>query len=93
MADMIESGMQTYALKLPPPTRIPEEQLTDLEPPVLAFIAGESVMHDPAAAVESARRTLPDQSVKFYPEASHAINGEYPEEIAADLAVFLDSVE
>ncbi|MFC3997356.1 alpha/beta fold hydrolase [Nocardiopsis sediminis] len=93
-ADMIESGMKTYTLRLPQPTRIPEQRLRDLEPPVLAFIAGESVMHDPQTAAATARRALPDgSSVEVYPDASHAINGEYPDAIAADLTAFLDSVE
>jgi len=47
-------------------------------------------MHDAAAAAEVARRTLKHGTVKVYPGASHAINGERPAEIAADLAAFLD---
>jgi hypothetical protein len=30
--------------------------------------------------------------VTLYPDASHAINGEYPDEIAADVFAFLDSI-
>lgn len=30
-------------------------------------------------------------TVKVYPDASHAINGEYPAEVAADIAAFLDA--
>lgn len=93
VADMIESGMQNYALALPQPTRIPEARLADIEPPVLAVLAGESVMHDSAEAVDVAERTLPDGSVELYPEASHAINGEYPDELAGDIAEFLGTVE
>ena len=32
-------------------------------------------------------------SIGGYPEASHAINGEYPEEIAADIDAFLTATE
>ncbi|GAB3465457.1 alpha/beta hydrolase [Streptomonospora sediminis] len=91
VARMIESGMRNYALKLPAPARIPEDRLAGVRPPVLAFIAGESVMHDPAEATATARRALGDESVRVYPQASHAINGEYPDRIAADLADFLGS--
>ncbi|MFD6951429.1 alpha/beta hydrolase [Nocardiopsis sp. TSRI0078] len=89
VADMIESGMQNYALKLPQPGRISEEALEDLDMPVLAVVAGESVMHDPDVAVATAERALSPGTVEVYPDASHAVNGEYPQELAADIAAFL----
>lgn len=89
VADMIESGMQNYELTLPPPGRISEGALADLDMPVLAVIAGRSVMHDPDTAVATAERTLTHGTVKVHPDASHAINGEYPGELAADIAAFL----
>ncbi|WP_022917474.1 alpha/beta fold hydrolase [Ruania albidiflava] len=89
VAQMIEAGMQHYRMKLPQPEQISPEQLASLEMPVLAFIAGESVMHDPPTAAITAEQTLAHGTVRVYPEASHAINGEYPEEIAADIGAFL----
>lgn len=90
VADMIESGMQGYALKLPQPTRISEEALRGIDLPVLAIIAGESVMHEASTAVETAERALPRGGVKVYPDASHAVNGEYPARIAEDIDAFLE---
>ena len=92
VADMIEAGMQHYVRKLPSPTRVSEEQLAELEMPVLAIIAGDSVMLDPQTAAETAERALPDGTVRVYPGASHAVNGEHPEQIAADVAAHLDAV-
>lgn len=89
VADMIEAGMRTYAMQLPAPTRIPEERLRDLRVPVLAIVAGRSVMHDPATAVGVAERAFGAGGVRVYPEATHALNGEVPDRIAADLAAFL----
>ena len=89
VAQMIEAGMQHYRMKLPQPEQISPEQLASLEMPVLAFIAGESVMHDPPTATATAERALTDGTVHVYPEASHAINGEYPEQLAADIGAFL----
>ncbi|MBF6508082.1 alpha/beta hydrolase [Nocardia farcinica] len=89
VAQMIEAGMQHYQLRLPQPTRIAEEELAGLDLPVLAIIAGRSVMHDPGTAVATAERALPAASVRVYPDASHAINGEHPDRIAADIAEFL----
>ena len=55
---------------------------------MLALIAGRSVMHDAASAAARARNLLPRGQVELWPDASHAINGEYPEEIAETAAAF-----
>jgi pimeloyl-ACP methyl ester carboxylesterase len=70
-----------------------EAQLTALDIPVLAIIAGASGMHNSAEGAETARRLLDPGEVKVYPEASHAINGEYPEEIAADISGLLSRID
>ena len=85
VADMIEAGMQTYALALPQPALLEPR----LPVPTLVILAGRSVMHDSAAAAANARRLNPTATVLTYPDASHAISGEYPERIAADVAAFL----
>ncbi|MDA0637528.1 alpha/beta fold hydrolase [Nonomuraea sp. MCN248] len=91
VADLIESGMRAYTLKLPQPSLIGEQALGGLTMPVLAILAGKSVMHDPGVSREVAGRALRNGTVKVYPDASHALSGEHPEEIAADLAAFLDA--
>jgi pimeloyl-ACP methyl ester carboxylesterase len=93
VAQMIEAGMQTYALHLPAPSRIPQNRIATIGQPVLVIMAGRSPMHDSAAAADLARRSLQRGTVRVYPEASHAINGEYPDEIAADIDAFLAAVE
>lgn len=90
VAEMIEAGMQHYRLRLPQPTRISEDRLASLDRPVLAIIAGESVIHDPQVAEDTARRTLPQGEVLVFPSASHAINGEHPDEIAAAITNVVD---
>lgn len=90
VADMIEAGMRHYSMKKPQPTRITEEQLGTLEMPVLAIIAGRSVMHDSTVAVDTAERAMPNARVRLYEGASHAVNGEYPAETAADIAELVD---
>ncbi|HEU5129985.1 MAG TPA: alpha/beta hydrolase [Glycomyces sp.] len=89
VAAMIEAGMQHYKLRLPQPARIGEDRLAGLEMPVMAIIAGESVMLDPDAAVATAERALPDGTVHLYEGASHAVSGEHPDRIAEDIAAFL----
>lgn len=89
IARMIEAGLQTYAMKLSAPTRPSDDQLAAVDVPVLVLMAGKSRLHDAGEGAEQARRLLARGTVKVYPEASHAINGEYPEQIAADIAAFL----
>ncbi|GAA2426049.1 alpha/beta hydrolase [Actinomadura vinacea] len=91
VADMIESGMKNYTLRLPQPKLIGEGPLGRLKMPVLAILAGKSVMHDVGDSRKVAERVLQNGTVKIYPNASHAINGEHPQEVAADLAAFLDA--
>jgi pimeloyl-ACP methyl ester carboxylesterase len=93
VAQMIEAGMQTYALHLPAPSRIPEDRIAAVRQPVMVIMAGRSPMHDSAVAADCARRSLQHGTVRVYPRASHAINGEYPDEIAADIDAFLAAVE
>jgi pimeloyl-ACP methyl ester carboxylesterase len=90
---MIEAGMQTYALHLPAPNRISQDRIAAIRQPVLVIMAGRSPMHDSAAAADLARRSLQQGTVRVYPEASHAINGEYPAEIGADIAAFIAAAE
>lgn len=89
VADMIEAGMRTYAMHQPQPGRIPEERLREIGVPVLAVVAGRSVMHDPATSVGVAERAFGAEQVRVYPDATHALNGEVPDRIAADIAAFL----
>lgn len=86
---MIEAGMSSYAMKLPQPAMITQQQLAALDMPVLAIIAGESPMQDSKEAARTARETLRNPTVKVYPGASHAINGEHPERFASDVEDFL----
>lgn len=89
VAHLIEAGMAGYTLRLSAPTRISAARLRSIRIPTLVFLAGRSVMHSGAGARTVAERALPHVSVRFYPNASHAINGEYPDEIARDLEDFL----
>jgi pimeloyl-ACP methyl ester carboxylesterase len=92
IAQMIEAGMQGYALKLPAPQQINEQQLTSLDRPVLAIMAGQSRMQDSQVGAAVARRALRAANVIIYPNASHAINGEYPELIAANVRAFRSGI-
>ena len=89
VGDMIEAGMATYRLKLPVPALTDPAKITALRVPTLVILAERSPMHDAAAAAAEARRLLTSGTVRVYAGASHAISGEHPAEIAADVAAHL----
>jgi pimeloyl-ACP methyl ester carboxylesterase len=89
VARMIEAGMQTYVIRKSGPTKITERQLAGVRVPTLTILAGASRMHDTDKAASVARRVPTGATVHVYPDASHAINGEYPDRIASDLGAFL----
>ncbi len=92
-AALISAGSKDYVLRKAMPRPITDDQLRSLDIPVLALIAGRSVMHDAARAAARARKLLPRGQVELWADASHAINGEYPAEIAERAHRFWDDVD
>jgi pimeloyl-ACP methyl ester carboxylesterase len=92
-AALIGAAAVDFVIRLPMPRRFTDDQLRGLTVPVLAFLAGRSVMLDATRAADRARELLPNGQVELWAEASHAINGEYPEEIAARSRRFWDDVD
>ena len=92
-AALISAGSTDYVLRKAMPKLFTNDQLRSLAVPVLALIAGRSVMLDAALAAARARNLLPRGQVELWPDASHAINGEYSGEIAQTAAEFWDEVD
>ena len=92
-AALISAGSADFVLRSPMPKLFTDDQLRSLDVPVLALIAGRSVMLDAAHAAARARNLLPRGQVELWPDASHAINGEYPNEIADRAHQFWDEVD
>jgi pimeloyl-ACP methyl ester carboxylesterase len=88
VAALIAAGMRDFATVLPQPTYPSDEWLRSITVPALVVIAGRSIIHNPARAAERARRLLPAATVEVWPEASHALNGEYPDRVAATINAF-----
>lgn len=89
VATLIASGSKDFVIRTPMPRMFTDEQLRALRMPVLALLAGRSVMLDPQRCAARARSLLPNAQIEIWPDASHAINGEYPDEIAERLSRFL----
>jgi pimeloyl-ACP methyl ester carboxylesterase len=90
---LISAASSDYVLRKAMPKSFTDDQLRSLDIPVLALIAGRSVMLDAARAAARARNLLSRGQVELWADASHAINGEYPAEIAETASVFWDAVD
>ncbi|TDZ75648.1 alpha/beta fold hydrolase [Mycobacteroides salmoniphilum] len=92
-AALISSGMRDFAMYLPTPRPFTDEQLRGLRLPVLAVIAGRSIVHRPQRAADRAQLLLPHARVQRWSDASHALNGEFPDRISDATHQFLDDVD
>lgn len=86
---LISAGMQHFRIALPPPVPFTDRQLRDIRVPVLAIIAGRSVVHDPRRALARAETLLPHGEAELWPGATHAIAGRYADEISERVLRFL----
>ncbi|MEU6563428.1 alpha/beta fold hydrolase [Nocardia nova] len=85
---LIAAGMRDYVGAHALPRRPSTEELAAISIPVLAILAGRSIVHDPRRAATRAA-VIPTAQVEVWPNASHAINGEFPEEIAERVIDFI----
>lgn len=86
---LIASGMRDFAAFLPVTKKPSAEQLSALTMPFLGIFAGRSIVHNARKLAARARKVLPAAQIEVWPEASHAISGEFAEEISARMAKFL----
>lgn len=94
-AKLIETGMRTFKSKLPMPSQMQAEQLSELKMPVLGVLAKQSTMHQAEYAFQFGVENLrnPNSKMVLFENASHAINGEYPEELLQTVEDFLSQIE
>ena len=93
VARLVEAGSVDFVLSQPHPTRFTADELRGMDVPLLALLAGRSVIHDARRAAVEAREVLRDGEVELWDDASHAINGEFPERIAERACRFWDRVD
>ncbi len=90
---LIDAGTADFELHQPAPTLFSPAQLRGLQVPVLAIIAGRSVINDARRAASTARKLLQHGQVEVWDGASHALTGEYPDRIAARAVRFWDDTD
>ncbi len=93
VANLISAGMRDFTTFLPVPTYPTDDQVAGVGLPVLALIAGRSIIHNPRKAARRARRLLSRGAVELWPDASHAINGEFPDRVNARVLAFVDGTD
>jgi pimeloyl-ACP methyl ester carboxylesterase len=92
-AALVSAGSTDFALRKAMPRSFTDDELRSVDIPVLALIAGRSVMLDAALATARARSLLRHGQIELWADASHAINGEYPAEIAELASAFWTDVD
>jgi pimeloyl-ACP methyl ester carboxylesterase len=88
---MISIGMREYRATIPSPAYPTDAQLRGITAPALVVIAGRSIIHNPTRAAARAR-LVPGARVELWPDASHAVTGEFPDRIADRVASLLSGV-
>ena len=92
VARLLTQGLRDYRMKLPMPSYGSDAVLRALRVPVLALLGGRSVVHDPRVAVRRAQSLVPDCEAELWPDASHAISGEYPTQISERILRFVSQL-
>ncbi len=88
VAEMIYAGTKYFSAKIPAPEQITPEQMRSWPMPVFGAIAENSPIHDPQAALRAAEENIQNITVRIWPQATHALPMEFPEEINRELLTF-----
>jgi hypothetical protein len=59
----------------------------------LAVVGGRSVIHDPAKALARAKALVPGIQAELWPEATHAISGQFADRVNCRVLDFIAAVE
>ncbi|MEO3827674.1 alpha/beta fold hydrolase [Actinomadura sp. B10D3] len=89
VGEVIAAALRHYRMAVPMPALFSDDELRSIDRPVLAVIAGRSVMHDPARAMD---RTdlIPHVDAEIWPEATHAVSGQCAEQVNARILRFVE---
>ncbi|WP_224387441.1 alpha/beta fold hydrolase [Pseudonocardia sp. ICBG1293] len=85
VARLIEAGLSGYASAVPHPSLPSARDVAAVDVRTLVLLGGRSTMLDPVRARERAA-LLPRGTVEVWPDAGHALPGEFPERVAERLS-------
>lgn len=80
---MIDAGAAGYRAALPTPVQLDTAALARLAMPVFVGLGARSAVTDADAAARTAR-TLPNATVRVWPEGNHSLPMQYPDELQAE---------
>lgn len=92
VARLLTQGMRNYRMHLPMPEYGRDDLLRSLQVPVLALLGGRSVAHNPLEAARRAQSLIPNNQTELWPDATHALSGEFPTQLNARLLRFAGQV-
>ncbi|OLM15869.1 MULTISPECIES: alpha/beta hydrolase [unclassified Pseudonocardia] len=87
---LIDAGMSGYASAVPFPPLPSPADVRAVAVPTLVLLGGRSTMLDAGRARERAG-LLPRGTVELWPDASHALPGEFPERVADRMTALVTS--
>lgn len=85
---MIDAGAAGYRAALPTPVQLDGAELARLTMPTFVALGARSAVTDTDAA-ERAARTLPNATVRVWPEGTHSLPMQYPDELQAAWEAFI----
>ncbi|CAM3264547.1 alpha/beta fold hydrolase [Tsukamurella hominis] len=85
---MIDAAAAGYRAALPTPVRPDDAALARLTMPVFVGLGGRSAVTDTAAAADRAR-ALPNATVRVWPDGTHSLPMQYPDELLAELSALM----
>lgn len=93
MTRMVTTSMENFLIRTPIPRRISKRDLSRIDCPVLAIMAGESLLHDSEKAVKTGRKYVSDIEIENWKGASHALNFEKDRLVNERVIRFLEKLE
>src|SRR5699024_11445200 len=87
---LTNSLIRNFTLNIPSTYHFKNKYLIKIELPFFALMAENSTIHNSNKAVEKGRNFVKNIKITNCPDASHAINGEYPEMINEEILEFVE---
>jgi len=93
MTRIVTTSMENFLFRTPIPRRISKRDLNRIDCPVLAIMAGESLLHDAEKAVEVGRAQVRNIEIESWEGASHALNFEKDRLVNDRVIRFMEKLE
>lgn len=88
ISTMIDLGSRHFSAALPTPRPLDDADLVHLNMPVYVAIADKDSLAGGEAAAEKARQAIPHATVRVWPNTTHSLPFQVPQELGAELGSF-----